>query len=269
MLCGYEPTSSIMSKDQITSASCGPVSFSSVTGPSFLPSRKPVDVQAPQHAAVADVVDPAVLDERRRGDALIRPVVRAARRQLLVRLLPQELAGRLAERHQHAAIARLFRIPRRFVVGADEHHAARHDRVAVALRAELGHPLHVLLRLDVPLDRQALHVRDHVAVGRAAPHGPVAAAGVGRRPGAPLMPRRPGRATARAEHFSWLVGRQLEVVVIGAELRVGDEPGRPGGCRSDRPCRWPTAPAPASPVAHTLPRARVAPLGWLSTRSFR
>src|SRR5712692_6101102 len=42
MLCGYDPTSSIMSKDQITSASCGPVSFSSVTGPSFLPSRKPL-----------------------------------------------------------------------------------------------------------------------------------------------------------------------------------------------------------------------------------
>ena len=42
MLCGYEPTSSIMSNDQMTSASFGPVSFSSVTGPSFLPSRKPL-----------------------------------------------------------------------------------------------------------------------------------------------------------------------------------------------------------------------------------
>src|SRR6185503_12926878 len=42
MLCGYDPTSSIMSNDQITSASFGPVSFSSVTGPSFLPSRKPL-----------------------------------------------------------------------------------------------------------------------------------------------------------------------------------------------------------------------------------
>src|SRR4051812_23008139 len=42
MLCGYDPTSSIMSKDQITSASFCPVSFSSVTAPSFLPSRKPL-----------------------------------------------------------------------------------------------------------------------------------------------------------------------------------------------------------------------------------
>ena len=40
-LCGYEPTCSIMSKDQITSASCGPVSFSLVTGP-WLPSLKPL-----------------------------------------------------------------------------------------------------------------------------------------------------------------------------------------------------------------------------------
>src|SRR5262245_40357443 len=41
-LWGYDPTSSIMSKAQITSASFWPVSFSSVTGPSFLPSRKPL-----------------------------------------------------------------------------------------------------------------------------------------------------------------------------------------------------------------------------------
>src|SRR4051812_16933154 len=42
MLCGYDPTSSIMSNDQMTSASFCPVSFSSVTAPSFLPSRKPL-----------------------------------------------------------------------------------------------------------------------------------------------------------------------------------------------------------------------------------
>src|SRR6185312_4500485 len=42
MLCGYEPTSSIMSNDQMTSASFMPDNFSSVTGPSFLPSRKPL-----------------------------------------------------------------------------------------------------------------------------------------------------------------------------------------------------------------------------------
>ena len=42
MLWGYEPTSSIMSNCQMTSASCGPVSFSLVTGPSFFPSRNPL-----------------------------------------------------------------------------------------------------------------------------------------------------------------------------------------------------------------------------------
>src|SRR6266850_7616965 len=42
MLCGYDPTSSIMSNIQMASASFGPVSFSSVIGPSFLPSRKPL-----------------------------------------------------------------------------------------------------------------------------------------------------------------------------------------------------------------------------------
>src|SRR2546428_13634359 len=42
MLCGYDQTSSIMSNDQIPSASLGPVSFSLVTGPTFFPSRNPL-----------------------------------------------------------------------------------------------------------------------------------------------------------------------------------------------------------------------------------
>src|SRR5262245_51081660 len=41
MLCGKLPISFIMSNDQMTSGSCGPVNVSSVTGPSFLPSMKP------------------------------------------------------------------------------------------------------------------------------------------------------------------------------------------------------------------------------------
>src|SRR5262245_50014814 len=39
-LCGYDPTSSIMSNDHNASASCGPVNFSSVMGP-WLPSLNP------------------------------------------------------------------------------------------------------------------------------------------------------------------------------------------------------------------------------------
>ena len=54
-----------------------------------------VDVEAPDHAAVARCNRGGALDQRRGGDALVRPVVGAARRQLLVRLLPEELAGRL------------------------------------------------------------------------------------------------------------------------------------------------------------------------------
>ena len=40
-LCGNEPTSSIMSKIQMKSGSVFPVSFSSLTAPSFEPSWKP------------------------------------------------------------------------------------------------------------------------------------------------------------------------------------------------------------------------------------
>ena len=169
-----------MSNAQIASASFGPVSFSSLNGPSFSLSRNPFDVQAPDDAPVADVVQLLAFDERRAGYALKRPVVRAARLQLRMGLLPEELAVGLAERHQHAPIARLLRIARRLVVRADEHRSARDDRVAVALRSERDHPLHVLLRLDVPLGRRRLHRRHHVAIGRAAPHRPVAGAGVGR-----------------------------------------------------------------------------------------
>ena len=104
-LCGYAPTSSIMSNDQITSASIWPVSFSSVTGPSFSLSRKPWMSRQKTTPRLLDVVEAVALDERRRGDALERPVVGAARLELRVRLLPEELAVRLAERHQHAAIA--------------------------------------------------------------------------------------------------------------------------------------------------------------------
>src|SRR5205809_743505 len=57
---------------------------------------------------------------------------------------------------------------------------ARHNRVAVALRAELRHPLHVLLGFEIPGDRNARHGRGHVAIRSAAPHRPIAVAGVRR-----------------------------------------------------------------------------------------
>ena len=159
-----------------------------------MPSRKPSSVDRHQLAAVRDVVDDAVLDQRRRADALVRPVVGAPGGQLVVHRLPQELAVGLAERHQDALVPLDVRDPcSALVVGADEHHAAGDDRVAVGLRAELGHPLDVLLGLDVPGGRQALHARHHVAVGRAAPHRPVGVGRVGAR-----EPARARRATASA-----------------------------------------------------------------------
>ena len=86
------------------------------------------------------------------GQSLARPDG-----ELLERRLPHELAGRLAERHQHAAIAGLLRIAHRLVVRADEHDAAGDHRIAVGLRSERGDPLHVLAGLDVPRRRQAGH----------------------------------------------------------------------------------------------------------------
>src|SRR4029450_10409820 len=121
------------------------------------------------------------LDERRSRDTLVGPVVRTSGRQLLVRLLPEKLAVGFTERHQHAAIPGLLGIAWSLVVRADEYHPTRNHGVAVALRAEFSDPFHVLLALEVPFDRQSLHVRNHIAVGSAAPHGPLAAAWIGRQ----------------------------------------------------------------------------------------
>ena len=140
-----------------------------------------LDVDRHHLAAVRHVVRDAILDERRRAHALEGPVVRAARRQLVVHRLPEELAVGLAEGHQDALVSLDRRILHRFVVRAHEHDAVGDDRVAVGLRPELRDPLDVLLRLDVPARRQPLHARNEIAIGRAAPHRPVALAGIGTR----------------------------------------------------------------------------------------
>ena len=154
------------------------------------------DVDGKEHGAIAHVVQRFSLDEGRGGDALIRPVVGASRLELCVGVLPHELAVGLAERHQHTAIARLLGVAQSFVVRPDEHHAAGNDRVPVALRPEIGDPLDVLLRLDVPLARQPFGVGDHVAIGRPAPHRPIARARIGSR----KMGRGGGRDQSE-EHF--------------------------------------------------------------------
>ena len=160
------------------STSVSRVCFSSLNGPSFCLVAEALDVDRHDLAAVRNVVDDSVLDERRRADALERPVVRAPRGQLVVDGLPQERAIRFLEGHQDALVALDRRVLHRFVVGADEHDAVGDDGIAVGLRAELGHPLDVLLGLDVPARRQVLHAGDEVAVRCAAPHRPVALAGI-------------------------------------------------------------------------------------------
>src|SRR5262249_14694760 len=145
------------------------------------------------------------LDERRRGNALVRPVIGAPRRQLLVGLLPEKFTVRFAKRHQDAAVARLLGIAHAFVVRPDEHHAAGDHGVAVALRSEIRNPLPVLLALDVPLDGEPFHVRDHVAIRRPAPHGPVAGtAGIGRdQAGCWCAPREEERDDTQVDALHW------------------------------------------------------------------
>ena len=131
------------------------------------------DVNRHDLAAVRREVRHLVDNERRTCHALIRPVVGAARCELLERGLPQELAGGLAKCHQHAAVARLFGIADRLVIGTHNHDPAAHGGIPVGLRAKLGDPLHVLPGLDVPGRGKARQKRDHVAAWCATPHRPV------------------------------------------------------------------------------------------------
>ena len=134
MLCCETPSCFIMSSDQI--------SFGSSVGPGLAL----VGVDALEHAAVGDIPEPVPFDQRRAADALQRPIVHAAGDQLFVGILPKEFAVGLVEAEQDAQID-IGRIALQIagpVVGADEHLAVGHDRVAVALRPEPGDPLDVL-----------------------------------------------------------------------------------------------------------------------------
>jgi hypothetical protein len=92
-----------------------------------------LDVDTQDNAPVAHVVQALALDSGRGRDALERPVVGATRFELGVRVLPQELAIRFTERHEHTAVTRLLGIAHELVVGAHEHHSTCDHWVAVAL----------------------------------------------------------------------------------------------------------------------------------------
>ena len=143
-----------------------------LAGPRGCPAAAvgPFDVGTDQFAAVADVVDAIAVDVARRADALLGPVVHAAGGELVVDDLPEELAVGLAEAHHHALVALDLGLAFDLVVCADEDLAAGDHGVAERLRAELGDPLDVLARGDIPtVGDVLLHGIDHVAL-RLPPH---------------------------------------------------------------------------------------------------
>src|SRR6185436_8505985 len=172
------------------------------------------------------------------------------------------------ERHQHSAIAGLFRIAHAFVVRADEHHAASDDWIAVALRTEVGHPFHVLLRLDVPVGRQTLHRGHHVAIGSAAPHRPVAAAGIGNRHR--RAPRGRGQEEYESEGyvFHWLA-ESFRLSRYAPNSASTKNPGAPLRLPAGSSLSICHSAGSGWPVSHALPRARTLPSAVFSTRSLR
>jgi hypothetical protein len=84
---------------------------------------------------VRGVVEAITLDERRGADALLGPVVHAARGEFRRRHLPDEIAGLGIKGHDHTLVALDRRVAVALVVGADEDTAARNHRSRVTLRA--------------------------------------------------------------------------------------------------------------------------------------
>src|SRR5436190_10474050 len=103
---------------------------------------KSVHIEANDFAAAGDAINAIAFNGGRREQTEIFPVVDFAGGEFGNDQLPDEFAGFFVKNHQDAAVAGMFGIARSIVVGADENFAARHGDVAVALRAELGDPLH-------------------------------------------------------------------------------------------------------------------------------
>ena len=150
-----------------------------------------LDVKADDLAAIGNDVAAVALDGDGGAEADIFPVADLAGADLRDDELPEERAGLFVETHEDAAVADLGGIAGGFVVGTDEDAAAGDARGAVGLGAEFGDPADVLggfgidgfsLREEFPADDiggDALARGDHVAAGRAAPHGPIAREGGG------------------------------------------------------------------------------------------
>ena len=130
-------------------------------------------VGADELTAVADVVDAVALDAGVGGDALLGPIDRGAAGQLVVRGLPEQLAGLLVEAEEAAFVAFAVGAEVAAVVGADVDVAGGDDRRAVGGGAERGDPLHVRVFVEIPLLWYAGGCGGGVAVRCAAEHGPV------------------------------------------------------------------------------------------------
>src|SRR5206468_4750574 len=122
----------------------------------------------------------------------------------------------------------------------------------------VGNPFHVLLRLHVPLDRQALHVRHHVAVGRAAPHRPVAGAGIGC-----------SEERQREQDDSHWFATIFRLSRYAPNSASTNSPGAPFRLPIGSTLSIVQSPGSVSPVGQALPRARTLPSGMFSTRNFK
>jgi hypothetical protein len=140
-------------------------------------------IETTNFAAVGDEVQAVAFHEWRAANTLQRPVVHAARRQLLAAVLPHEFAVLDIETKQNAkiVIGREAFQPASAVVRADVGLTAGDDDVAIRLRAEPRNPLDILalFRLpraglvielaDVPLGRNVMTLRCVVPHRRATP----------------------------------------------------------------------------------------------------
>ena len=140
--------------------------------------RHPLDIHRQQLAPVRHVVEAVPLHQRRGADPLVGPVVHPAGDELVRDHLPEELSGRGVEGEQDPLVAHGFLVVERLVVGADEDPAAGDHRIAVGLGAERRDPADVVSAVHVPRGREPRGgVRNHVPVGRPAPHRPVLGTG--------------------------------------------------------------------------------------------
>src|SRR4029077_11501927 len=102
-------------------------------------------IEANDGATTGGIPEAIALDDRRGGNAHVGEIVYLTGWQLVVDVLPKELAGGFVEAHQHALVERggflgsgidsqrihIARISRRSVVRADEDFAAEDYRLAI------------------------------------------------------------------------------------------------------------------------------------------